>query len=353
MSFNYLGIAIKNLVDNPIKSLSYCNSEQLLRVKIAHDELPFLLDSLKELDFIDEVSIISTCNRFEIYFFSNRQLNNADVLKMQNIIFKFNKSNLSLNFLSGRDAELHFIRTYCGLNSGLVSEHEIVFQIQIAFQQCLKMNYLSTRARHLLEFASRIRKKLDIENIFDGGFSYCNVAITQSLKNLNLFDLSKLSISVLGSGGTALKSVLALLKLNAQAHNINIIHRISSSSSQVDAFREVAGFNFMRAKNGYHVDRVKNSIYSSDLVVFGIDSKNPVVNLDKNLKNKILDFNSNSSCTFSIGYDLKNYRSAADLEGLVRDFSERNLNNEGFKSKIFLAENYIKSLTADTLISKI
>ena len=71
---------------------------------------------------------------------------------------------------------------------------------------------------------------------------------------------------------------------------------------------------------------------------------------NSDLRNTVLDFNSKSSCTFSIGYDLKNYVSAQNLESLVRDFSERNLNNEGFKSKIQLAENYIRSLTADTLI---
>lgn len=353
MSFNYLGISLKNLVKNPIKDIFYCNQEELVRTKVAHEDFPYLLDSLKELDYVEEISLVSTCNRFEIYFFTDGVLNKEQVDEMQNIIKSINKSNISLNYLSENNAELQFIRTYCGLNSGLVSEQEIIMQVQIAFRQSLAMEYLGQRGEYLLNFASKLRKKLDDETIFNGGFSYCNVAIEQALLNLNSRNIKDKKILVLGSGGTALKSVMALLKMGATESNIKVIHRISSSSSQVQSFKALGDFEFMRAKNGYHVERVKNSVYLSDMVVFGIDSKLPVINLDADLKSYILDFNSSSSCTFSMDYDLNRYVSAQALEKMVRDFSEKNLNNEGFKSKIALAENYIKSLTADTLISRI
>ena len=215
------------------------------------------------------------------------------------------------------------------------------------------MEYLGKRGEYLLNFAEKLRSKLDDESVFNGGYSYCDVAIEQALKTLGLDDVSAKKITVLGSGGTALKSVMSLLKQGARQENIKIIHRISSSSNQVEAFKAIADFEFMRAKNGYHVPRVSDAINLSDLVVFGIDSKLPVQNLDSNLKNHILDFNSKSSCTFSLGYNLDNYISAQKLEKIVRRFSEKNLNNEGFKSKIALAENYIQSMTADTLISRL
>jgi glutamyl-tRNA reductase len=353
MSFNYLGIALKNLVENPIQGINYCSPEELTSAKVAHEDFPFLLDSLKELEYIEEISLVSTCNRFEIYFFSTNPLKLIEQKQVQNIIQSINKTSIEMNYLSERDAELQFIRTYCGLNSGLVSEQEIIMQVQIAFRQSIAMEYLGKRGEYLLNFASKIRKQLDDETVFNGGFSYCNVAIEQAFRNLNIQNLSSKRIAVLGSGGTALKSVFALLKAGVNASNIKIIHRISSSSAQILAFKEIEGLKFMRAKNGYHVDRVKEAIYLADIVVFGIDSKLPVINLDSDLKNIILDFNSKSSCTFSLGYELGNYVSAQNLETMVRDFSEKNLNNEGFKSKIELAENYIRSLTADTLISKL
>jgi glutamyl-tRNA reductase len=353
MSFNYLGISLKNLVSNPVKGTFYCSPEELVEAKVAHEDFPYLLDSLKELDYIEEVSLVSTCNRFEIYFFSEEPLTKAQQDEMQKIIQSVNKSDIRLNYYPDKEAQLQFIRTYCGLNSGLVSEQEVIMQVQIAFRQSLAMEYLGKRGEYLLDFASKIRKKLDDQMIFNGGFSYCNVAIEQAFKELEIKDLVNQKIVVLGSGGTALKSVMSLLKLGASASNIKVIHRISSSSAQIQAFKEIAELEFMRAKNGYHVERVKDSIHLADIVVFGIDSKLPVINLSANLKNKILDFNSKSSCTFSLGYKLSNYISAQDLEKMVRDFTEKNLNNEGFKSKIALAENYIKSVTADTLISRI
>lgn len=353
MSFNYLGIALKNLVSNPIKGTFYCSPEELVQAKVSHEDFPYLLDSIKELDYIEEVSLVSTCNRFEIYFFSKDTLTKEQQAEMKKIIRSINKSELELNYYGDKKAQLQFIRTYCGLNSGLVSEQEVIMQVQIAFRQSLAMEYLGKRGEYLLNFASKIREKLDNEAIFDGGFSYCDVAMQEAFKKLSLKNISNKKIVVLGSGGTALKSVMALLKAGAKSSNIKVIHRISSSSAQIQAFRQIADLEFMRAKNGYHVERVKDSIYLSDLVVFGIDSKLPVINLDMNLKNYILDFNSKSSCTFTIGYKLENYVSAQELEEMVREFSENNLNNEGFKSKIALAENYIKSVTADTLISRL
>jgi glutamyl-tRNA reductase len=353
MSFNYLGISLNNLVENPISSIRYCNTEELLDVKISHEDFPFLLDSIKELEFVEEVSLVSTCNRFELYFFTDTAIDNKQLGTIRNIISSLNKSSVDLNFLSDRDAELHFIRTYCGLNSGLVSEQEIIMQIDIAFRQSLAMEYLGKRGEYLLNFAANLRKRLDEPTIFAGGFSYCNVAIQEAFKRLAIRSFKDKKFCVLGSGGTALKSVMSLMKLGVPDSNIKVIHRISSSSNQVAAFKELGDFEFMRAKNGYHVERVKNSIYLSDVTIFGIDSKLPVINLDANLKNNIIDFNTKSSCTFSLGYDLSNYLSAQELEAIVREFSDKNLNNEGFKSKIALAENYISSMTADTLISRI
>ena len=342
MSFNYLGISLENLVSNPIKGTFHCSPDELVEAKVAHEDFPYLLDSLKELEYIEEVSLVSTCNRFEIYFFSTHDLTIIQQNEMRNIIMSINKSNVELNYYGDRDAQLQFIRTYCGLNSGLVSEQEVIMQVQIAFRQSLAMEYLGKRGEYLLDFASRIREKLDDQAIFNGGFSYCNVAIEQAFHQLNIENIEDKKIVVLGSGGTALKSVMALLNAGAKPSNIKIIHRISSSSAQIQAFKEIADLEFMRAKNGYHVEKVKDPIHLSDIVVFGIDSKLPVINLAANLKNYILDFNSKSSCTFSLGYNLKNYISAQDLEKIVRDFSEENLNNEGFKSKVELAENYIR-----------
>ena len=143
---------------------------------------------------------------------------------MRKIISSISNSNLQLNYLSEAQAELQFIRTYCGLNSGLVSEQEIIMQIQIAFRQSLAMEYLGKRGEYLLNFAEKLRSKLDDESVFNGGYSYCDVAIEQALKTLGLDDVSAKKITVLGSGGTALKSVMSLLKQGARQENIKIIH---------------------------------------------------------------------------------------------------------------------------------
>ncbi len=340
MVIAYLGTSLKNNQSHPFASqLSYCTIEELKSVKVSHDEYPMLLDAIHSLDFVDEVTLISTCNRFELVLSSLEPLSLEQVQEIKTIVHQINKSEVPLSYLSAEKARYQILRTYCGLNSGLVGENEIRTQIDIAFKQSYAMSYIKKECMNLLEEATQLRSLVD-NYIFREPVSYCKVAMQMSLVRFEQNDFNK--IVVLGSGSTAYSVVESLVELGNKAENIHLGHRISFSSDQISSFKandSFADMSFTRSKYGYHTDKIKELVSDADLLVFAIDSKNPVMSFNQNHKQKIVDFNSRPSCSFSADSD--NYISSIDLDAFVRDYSNKRCVNEVFQSRLYLAESML------------
>lgn len=336
----YIGTSLKNDHPNPLDSrLSFCTNEELLKAKISHDEFANLLDQIKSHDAVDEVSLVSTCNRFEIYAFLNN-LCSSSIQEIKNIINSINNANIELAELKQEEARLQFLRTYCGLNSGLIGEDEISMQIDISFRQSLTMGYLGSKGESLLEEAISLRKVFD-NFVYKDKISYCNIALKRILDETSSIE----NILVLGSGSTARQACVALKNLGFSPNKITVAHRISSSSGQVATIKEMEGLEgikFTRTKHGYHTDKAQNLVYNSDLVVFGIDSKLPVINITENSKLKLIDFNSKPSCTFSLGAKLDNYFSAQRLDEEVRTYSKERMQDKNFVSALKHAEEILQ-----------
>ncbi len=347
MPIVYLGACFETLARNPLATeLSYCTHEELNSLKVSHDEFPLLLDSIRNLDFISEVSLISTCNRFEIYAFSHNSLNPEQIQEIKEAIKSVNKSDFELAVLVDEAAKLHFLRTYCGLNSSLIGENEISQQINISFGQSLAMGYLAREGGMLLQEATQIRKFFDTE-VYLKNISYCTVSIEASLKHFSKDLLNK--VVVLGSGSTAYQAVLSLVNSGIPAEKIHLVHRISSSSNQIATFKNnpaLEQMHYSRSKYGYHTQKVKDIVFDADLVVFGIDSKHPVMHFPKNFKTNIIDFNSKPSCTFAEEAVLDKYFPGRKLDEFVRNHSKGLLEDPSFSAKIELANNYLRAVIA-------
>lgn len=342
MSLVYIGTSLKNDHPNPLdRKLSFCTNEELLKAKISHDEFATLLDQIKAFNEVDEVSLVSTCNRFEIYAFLNKKSETV-IEKIKDSINSINKANIELGVLVDEEARLQFVRTYCGLNSGLIGEGEISMQIDISFKQSLTMGYLGAKGESLLNDAMALRKVFD-NFVYKDKISYCKIALERIIAKSDKEQLK--NILVLGSGSTTRQACVALRDLGFNPKNITVAHRISSSSGQVASIKEQEGLSqmsFVRTKHGYHSERAKDLIYNSDLVVFGIDSKLPVVNIPSNSKLKLIDFNSKPSCTFNLGASLENYHSAQSLDEEVRAYSKERMLDKNFIAALKHAEEILQ-----------
>ncbi len=296
VSLLYLGVSLPNNHYNPLASkLKFIDAQELNQVKISHDEYAFLLDSLKSLPYVKELTLISTCNRFELILFTEN-IGPQEIEEINRNIKAINKSEIKLEPLFDQDAKYHILRTFCGLNSGLIGESEIFHQIEISFKQCFHMGYLGKEGMQLFYEAAELRKQID-NNFFTKPVSYCDVALKSALGKFANASFNQ--VVVLGSGNTAHKACLALVKHGIK--NILLIHRISSSSNQIAAIKasvRLASMKYQRAKYGYHSPKVKDLVMSADLLISTIDTRIPVLDFTKGYKVKIIDFNSKPSCTF-------------------------------------------------------
>ncbi|MDA0772892.1 MAG: hypothetical protein O3C63_08115 [Cyanobacteria bacterium] len=347
MALAYLGISLPNQIKNPLRDqLGQYSNQELLQSKLSHDEYSLLLDGLKIFDFVKELALITTCNRFELLvIIEDGQDSQVNINKLRGAISSVNKSEIVLDYLKDDDAKLQFLRTYCGLNSGLVGEDEICMQIGIAFKQCFHMEYLGKQGIQLLRDAQALRSTID-EYIYQERVSYCTVAIESALKHFGTNHFSNIVIA--GSGSTAHQSSLSLVKLKQDPNKFTLAHRISSSSSQISNIKAstvLEGMSYLRCKHGYHSQKMKDLIQDADLVIFGIDSRLPSIHFTKHNKTPVIDFSSKPSLSFDDDASKINYLSSPQLDQYVRNYSERRMNQIGFMAKIELAEALIaKSL---------
>ncbi len=350
MTLVYLGISLPNQIKNPLKTKlrEISSSEDLLAVKLSHDEYPLLLDALKQLPYVEELTLITTCNRFELVLYLS-EVNSKNIAELQKTVQSINKSKVDLDVLYDDEAKLQILRTYCGLNSGLVGEDEICMQLDISFKQTFHMGYLGRQGLELLEEAKALRQRIDTKVGLER-VSYCEVAINTALNKFAKKEYR--NIIVMGSGSTAHQSCLSLVNLGFQAKNITLLHRISSSSNQVTvikASKELEALKFVRAKYGYHTDRVKAIVADADLIVFGIDSRLPSLHFTKHYKTSIIDFSSKPSCSFDDDANRYHYVSSSELDAFVRSYSASRANENNFLTKLKLAEEIILDHTMKAL----
>jgi glutamyl-tRNA reductase len=351
----YIGISRANQRPNPFAdSLKFCSAVELAETKIGHDEYCDFLNVLSDLKVIEEVCVVSTCNRFEVIgFLSENELNfkgaNFLIQEIMKIMQGFLKTELEFGTLVGNQARLQILRTFCGLNSGLIGEEEICSQFKSAFKQSALLKYSAAGCQALLNEAVAFRE-LFTKIIYKDTVSYCDVAIAKALMSLQIF-MPVRDVVVLGSGSTALQSCLSLVKNGFRSENILLIHRISSSSIQIQRFQaypELAGMRFMRSKkHGYKAAKVIERCHDTDLLVFGIDTKEPVMQIENYANLSIFDFNSYPSCTFASTKAACNYFPLAKLDEFVRQFACRRNNDVELISRLAQAEILLREVAFD------
>lgn len=90
------------------------------------------------LNYFDEVVIISTCNRTEIYF--NGSLSGEEGLKKVFEIFNWDINLIEYCFyLDEEETVKHLMEVVCGFHSRILGEDQILGQIKTAYQNSLEM----------------------------------------------------------------------------------------------------------------------------------------------------------------------------------------------------------------------
>jgi glutamyl-tRNA reductase len=220
-----------------VLGLSHHNSKVDLREKLAVPEERWneVSQQLTKFPSIAEASVLSTCNRFEIYLAGSNQYEIIrDVIQFltessNNSVDTFTlRKNLFM--LSGEDAIWHLLRVSAGLDSLIVGEGQILAQVK----KCYEHGISSTPApagkvlSRLLNSAVAAGKRVRTETgISKGAVSISSAAAEFSAMRLqedcDIKELPEASISIIGAGKM---TRLLLTHLESQGvRNVTILNR--------------------------------------------------------------------------------------------------------------------------------
>ena len=151
--------------------------------------------AVKELNKLyEEVVIISTCNRTEIYI-SGCLESEEDIRKIFEVL-DWDISLLEYTFyLEGISVAKHLLEVVCGFHSKILGEDQILGQIKLAYELSLENKAIHTKLLRLFEEAISCGKKFRTESkLYEIPVSASSIAV----KEVEEFGAS--SIMVLGYG---------------------------------------------------------------------------------------------------------------------------------------------------------
>ena len=179
------------------------------KITIEKDNLSTALDVMDE--YLDQSVILSTCNRMEIYSYSDDELAASKVLSFLSDYFEIDKKLLEehLYVMTGRGSVNHLFGVVSGLDSMIVGEHQILGQVRDYYGMAGSRGSVSGPLMRLFHRAFRTGRKVRREtNISKYGRSVSKTAAMIASDKLE--NLRDSSVMVIGAGDAGRLVVRAL-----------------------------------------------------------------------------------------------------------------------------------------------
>lgn len=159
---------------------------------------------------LSDVMVISTCNRTEIYFFSETIHPLVDIW----LSFTNGDTNtlMSAHFHRKGEAALnHLLRVSCGLESQIPGDFEIIMQVRRSFRRAKSLKLANGLFERMLNTAIHSSKLVKSQTSFSTGASSVSYAAVRYLRD-HLADVSNPRILLVGLGEIGRVALENLLK---------------------------------------------------------------------------------------------------------------------------------------------
>ncbi|MFN4336140.1 MAG: glutamyl-tRNA reductase [Candidatus Nitrosocaldus sp.] len=160
---------------------------------------------MKDKYKLDELLIVQTCNRVELYAASSDVDDPSSLLDIWVEHLNLDRTMLekSVELSKEKDVIHHLFRLASGLDSLVVGEDQILGQVKRALDNARKSNAVGMYLSMLFEKAVRVGSKVRTNtNISKGSISYGSIAIRLAEEYLHGLDRSK-RVMLIGSGEAA------------------------------------------------------------------------------------------------------------------------------------------------------
>lgn len=229
---------------------------------------------------INELFILSTCNRTEFYAVCKDR---DSLIKIISNIYKKLKRDVSFDYLTNFNKEecvFHLMKVASGMNSMILGETQITSQIKTAFAHARKNSATGPILNRLIQFALETGKRVRTEtDLSKGSISVSYVAV-EKIRSIYP-KLSETNILLVGAGNTGKLTAVNFIKRGAK--NIYIANRRSERGLKLA--KEING-KYIPFKNIYTIIPKVDIIVTctgADFPVIKHEQIEPICKLHKKL----------------------------------------------------------------------
>ena len=222
---------MKNIIGYYVVGLSYKNADLLTRGKfsLSKHQINLLLEHAKA-DGLNELMVISTCNRIELYgIVEDPQILIDYLCKFsQGTQVQFNKKGY---VLSEQKAINHVFQVGCGLDSQIIGDFEIIGQLKKSFYNSKKHDIVNGFSERLVNSVIQASKRIKTETQLSSGATSVSFASVHYILE-NVKDVKNKSILLFGTGKIGRNTCENLIK-HTQNDHIILINRSEESAHKV------------------------------------------------------------------------------------------------------------------------
>lgn len=264
------------------------------------DEIGTTLKSLSNKLNTDEIALLSTCNRTEVY---------CDIKDPNELINWFNReiqpiANLDISqhgyFYQEQEAVTHIMRVASGLDSLVIGEPQILGQFKQAYRIAKKANTIGKKFDKLFNKTFSVAKTVRASTeIGLHPMSVASVGANLILQESYCNNIDNLNILLVGSGDTIKTVGRALIKKNVTTINLvnrNAIHAHDLADDLIKYAKENVGEELSSKLdiNIYNFEILKNPSELSKFNIILTATSSPVYLLSKDIIKETVEINKNN-----------------------------------------------------------
>lgn len=203
------------------------------KLSIPENKLEEAIAHIKTYPHIEEVSILSTCNRLEIYFVSTES--EPGIVEIVQFLSEISHLPLSklrryLFTLLHQDAMRHLMRVSAGLDSLVLGEGQILAQVKTMHKKAQKYKGLGRLLDRLLKQSISAGKRVRTEtNIGTGAVSISSAAVELAWQKSE--DITQNAVTIVGAG--KMSQLLVKHLLSKGVSKITIVNRSQKRSQDL------------------------------------------------------------------------------------------------------------------------
>jgi glutamyl-tRNA reductase len=237
------------------------------KLSVDKDESAKILKKLHSMPLIDEVFLLSTCNRTELYFEIDdlQYVNNISnwLLRQKGLLIE----DFEDNMYSYSDSSVvrHALNVACGLDSMVIGESQILGQFKDAFNEANDAGTIGKNLNRLFQYAFSTAKEVRTDTkIGANSLSIANVAV--SLTDQFYDDLSDKNALLIGAGET-----ISIAAKNLRKKNINKLYIANRTLENAKSIAEEVSGRAISLKD------IPEKLKNSDIVISAITGNVPLI----------------------------------------------------------------------------